>query len=131
MKRLTGISLLTGLVGLLLAQTSFGLYPAKGERTHDRSASVAVRPVTIVSQPTGCGIWLNGKYAGKTPLLVDVAVDPEGRCLKGLEVRAIRPPPFTVEEVRNFPAANVDGVTSFVPSVIWLDLYIQRVFVLR
>ena len=124
------ICLLTGLVGFILAQTSFGLYPAKGERTHD-STSVAVRPVTIVSQPTGCGIWLNGKYAGKTPLVVHVAVDLEGRCLKGLEVRAIRPPPFTVEEVRNFPAASVDGATSFVPSVIWLDLFIQRVFVIR
>ena len=83
MNRLARIPLLAGFVGLILAQTSFGLYPAKSESAHDNSPSVAVRSVTIGSQPTGCGIWLNDKYAGKTPLLVHVAVNAEGRCLRG------------------------------------------------
>jgi hypothetical protein len=125
---------LTGFVGLFLASTcSAGVdsSPVNGKQAQDIISANNLRAVTIVSQPTGARILINGDYVGITPLLVDVAVDKFGRAIRNIEVRAVAPRPLNTDGVRSFPAAGTDGDTSRIPHLVDFDLNVQSVFVIR
>ena len=90
-----------------------------------------LQSITIVSTPTGARIVINGEYVGRTPLLVDFAVDKFGRAIRNMEVRAVAPIPFVNEEIKRFPAAGSDGDASRIPRFLDFDLNIHPVFVIR
>jgi PEGA domain len=91
----------------------------------------SLRPVTILSQPAGARILINGDYVGTTPLQVDFMVDKLGRAVRSIEMRAVAPEPLVTWEIRGFPAAGTDGDASRVPHLIDFDLNIQPVYVIR
>jgi PEGA domain len=125
---------LTGFVGLFLASTcSAGVdsTPVNARQAHDILSVNSLRSVTIVSQPAGARILINGDYVGITPLLVDVAVDKFGRTLRNIEMRAVAPEPLVTRGVRSFPAAGTDGDTSRIPQLVDFDLNIQTVRIIR
>jgi hypothetical protein len=124
----------TGLVGLLLASTcSAGVDSSSvnPRQAHDIPFVRSLRPVTIVSQPAGARILINGDYVGTTPLLVDFAVDGLGRAIRSIEMRAVAPEPMITRGVRLFPAAATDGDSSKIPQLVDFDLNVQSVFVIR
>jgi hypothetical protein len=100
-------------------------------QAHDILSVNSLRSVTIVSQPAGARILINGDYVGITPLLVDFAVDRFGRAVRDIELRAIAPQPMISRDVRWFPAAGTDGDTSRIPRLVDFDLNVQSVFVIR
>jgi hypothetical protein len=125
---------LTTFVGLFVASTcSAGVdsTSVNARQAHDIVLVNSLRPVTIVSQPAGARIVINGDYVGTTPLLVDFAVDKLGRAVRDIEMRAIAPQPLISRDVRWFPAAGTDGDTSRIPRLVDFDLNIQTVFVIR
>jgi len=125
----------TGILGLFLASTCYAgidSSPMNIRQTHDASSiSSLLRPVTILSQPAGAKILINGDYVGTTPLLVDFAVDRLGRALRNIEMRAVAPRPMVTQEIRLFPAAGTDGDTCRIPHLVDFDLNIQSVVVIR
>lgn len=124
----------TGFVGLFLASTCYAgvdSSPAQAKRTHDILSINNLRPVTIVSQPAGARILINGDYVGTTPLLIEFAVDKFGRAIRNIEMRAVAPEPLVTQEIRRFPAAGSDGDSSRIPRAVDFDLNIQSVFVIR
>ena len=126
--------ILTPIVGLLVACTCFAgvdSSPIQRKQTHDATLGSELRPTTIVSTPTGARIVINGDYVGKTPLLVDFAVDKFGRAVRDVEVRAVAPIPRVTEEIRRFPAAANDGDASRIPRFLDFDLNVHPVFVIR
>jgi hypothetical protein len=126
--------IVTPIVGLLVACTCFagvGSSPVQRKQTHDATLGSELRPITIVSTPTGARIVINGEYVGTTPLLVDFAVDKLGRAIRNMEVRAVAPIPLVNEEIRRFPAAGSDGDASRIPHFLDFDLNIHPVFVIR
>ena len=126
--------LLTGFVGLSLASTcSAGVdsAPVNARQAHDDLSVNGLRAVTIVSQPAGARILINGDYVGITPLLVDFAVDKFGRAVRSIELRAVAPKPLNTDGVRTFPAAGTDGDTSRIPHLVDFDLNVQSVFVIH
>lgn len=134
MNRVSRYWAVTGVVGLLLAGTCLGGVesPAKSERIHKSTwSSSNTRAVTIVSQPIGARIMINGEYVGTTPLTVDFYVDHQGRVMRDIEMRAISPVPFAVQEIRRFPATATDGDASWMPHIVDFDLNIHPVFVIR
>jgi hypothetical protein len=74
---------------------------------------------------------INGEFVGTTPLNVDFYVDNQGRVMREIHMRAISPVPFSVQEIRTFPAAATDGDASRMPHVVDFDLNIQPVLVIR
>ena len=74
---------------------------------------------------------INGEYVGTTPLNVDFYVDHQGRVMREIQMRAVSPVPFAVQEIRTFPAAATDGDSSRMPHIIDFDLNIHPVFVIR
>jgi hypothetical protein len=125
---------LTGFVGLFLASTCLAgvdSTPVNARQAHDILSVNSLRSVTIVSQPAGARILINGDYVGITPLLVDFAVDRFGRAVRDIELRAIAPQPMISRDVRWFPAAGTDGDTSRIPRLVDFDLNVQSVFVIR
>jgi hypothetical protein len=125
---------LTGIAGLFLASTCFAgtnSVPFNPSQTHDNSSMSILRPVTIISQPAGARILINGDYVGTTPLLVDFAVDRFGRALRNIEMRVVAPHPLITRGVRLFPAAGTDGDASRIPQLVDFDLNVQSVFVIR
>jgi hypothetical protein len=134
MNRVSRYWAVTGVVGLLLAGTCLGGVesPAKSERIHKSTwSSSNTRAVTIVSQPLGARIMINGEYVGVTPLTVDFYVDNRGRVMRDIEMRAISPVPLAVQEIRRFPAAATDGDASWMPHIVDFDLNIHPVLVIR
>jgi hypothetical protein len=126
--------IVTPIVGLLVACTCFAgvdSSPVQRKQTHDATLGSELRPITIVSTPTGARIVINGEYVGTTPLLVDFAVDKLGRAIRNMEVRAVAPIPLVNEEIRRFPAAGSDGDASRIPHFLDFDLNIHPVFVIR
>ena len=126
--------IVTPIVGLLVAGTCFAgvdSSPVQRKQTHDATLGSELRPITIVSTPTGARIVINGEYVGTTPLLVDFAVDKLGRAIRNMEVRAVAPIPLVNEEIRRFPAAGSDGDASRIPHFLDFDLNIHPVFVIR
>jgi PEGA domain len=124
----------TGIVGLFLASTCHAgvdSSPANSRQTHDASSINSLQSVTILSEPAGARILINGDYVGTTPLLVDVAVDKFGRAVRNIELRAVAPQPRINQETRRFPAAGSDGDTSIIPRLVDFDLNVQSVFILR
>jgi hypothetical protein len=124
----------TGIAGLFLASTCFAgvdSSPATSRQAHDTSSVNSLRPVTIVSQPAGARILINGDYVGTTPLLVDFAVDRFGRAVRNIEMRVVAPQPLISRGVRLFPAAGTDGDASILPQLVDFDLNVQSVFVIR
>jgi hypothetical protein len=125
---------LTGFVGLFLASTcSAGVdsTPGNARQAQDIPSMNSLRSVTIVSEPKGARILINGDYVGITPLLVDVAVDKFGRAVRNIEMRAVAPEPMISGGVRSFPAAGTDGDTSRIPRLVDFDLNVHSVFVIR
>ena len=125
---------LTGFVGLFLASTcSAGVdsTPVNARQAHDLLSVNSLRSVTIVSQPAGARILINGDYVGTTPLLVDFAVDKLGRAVRNIEMRAVAPQPLVSRDVRWFPAAGTDGDASRIPRLVNFDLNVQTVSVIR
>jgi hypothetical protein len=100
-------------------------------QAHDVLSVNSLRSVTIVSQPAGARILINGDFVGTTPLLVDFAVDKFGRAVRTIEMRAVAPQPLITRGVRLFPAAGTDGDTSRLPRLVDFDLNVQSVFVIR
>jgi PEGA domain len=124
----------TGIVGLFLASTCYAgvdSSPANPRQTHDILSINSLRPVTILSQPAGARILINGDYVGTTPLHVDFMVDKLGRAVRSIEMRAVAPEPLVTWEIRRFPAAGTDGYASRIPHLIDFDLNIQPVYVIR
>jgi hypothetical protein len=124
----------TGIVGLFLASpchAGVDSSPANSRQTHDALAVNSLQSVTILSEPAGARILINGDYVGTTPLLVDVAVDKFGRAVRNIELRAVAPQPRINQETRRFPAAGTDGDTSIIPHLVDFDLNIQSVFIIR
>jgi hypothetical protein len=123
----------TGIVGLFLASTCHAgvdSTPANSRQTHDASSSInSLQSVTILSEPAGARILINGDYVGTTPLLVDVAVDKFGRAVRNIELRAVAPQPRINQETRRFAAAGND--TSIIPRLVDFDLNVQSVFIIR
>ena len=74
---------------------------------------------------------INGEYVGITPLTVDFYVDHQGRVMRDIEMRAVSPVPFAVQEIRRFPATATDGDASWMPHLVDFDLNIQPVLVIR
>jgi hypothetical protein len=127
-------SVLSGVVGLFLASTcnaGVDSSPANPRQIHDVLSISSLRSVTILSEPTGARILINGDYVGITPLLVDFAVDKLGRAVRNIELRAVAPQPLLSREVRRFPAAGTDGDASRIPSLVDFDLNVQPVLVIR
>jgi hypothetical protein len=124
----------TGIVGLFLASTcdagveSSLLNP---RQTHEILSINGLQQVTIVSQPAGARIMINGDYVVTTPLRVDVAVDKFGRAVRNIELRAVAPQPMITRGTRSFPAAGTDGDSSRIPRLVDFDLNVQSVYVIR
>jgi hypothetical protein len=134
MKHVLRYCVSTGIVGLFLASTcSAGVdsSPANSRQTHDVLSTNSLRSVTILSQPVGARILINGDYVGTTPLLVDVAVDKFGRAVRNIELKAVAPQPRVAQETRRFLAAGNDGETGKMPNLVDFDLNIQSVTVIR
>jgi hypothetical protein len=130
MSRTTRSCALAGLAMLLVAPICLAggdSTQARSSRAQNKGTAVEVRPVTIVSRPIGAKVQINGRYVGKTPLVVDFAVDSFGRSVRDIEVRAIAQTPGTVDDVRWFPGS--DGNASFIPSVLAFDLNILPVWI--
>ena len=126
--------ILTPIVGLLVACTCFAgvdSSPIQRKQTHDSTLGSELRPITIVSTPSGARIVINGDYVGRTPLLVDFVVDKFGRAVRNMEVRVVAPIPRVTEEIKRFPAAGNDGDASRIPHFLDFDLNIHSVFVIR
>lgn len=126
--------IVTPIVGLLVACTCFAgvdSSPVQRKQTHDGTLGGELKPITIVSTPTGARIVINGDYVGRTPLLVDFAVNKFGRAVRNMEVRAVAPIPLVNEVIKRFPAAGNDGDASRIPSFLDFDLNIHPVFVIR
>ena len=126
--------IVTPMVGLLVAFTCFAgvdSSPDQRKQTHDGILGSELQPITIVSTPTGARIVINGDYVGRTPLLVDFAVDKFGRAVRNMEVRAVAPIPLVNEEIKRFPAPGNDGDASRIPRFLDFDLNIHPVFVIR
>jgi hypothetical protein len=124
----------TGIVGLFLASASFAgvdSSPVNPRQTHEIPSINTIQPMTIVSQPAGARILINGDYVGTTPLLVDVAVDKFGRAVRTIELRALAPQPMITRGTRSFPAAGTDGDRSRIPRLVDFDLNVQSVYVIR
>jgi PEGA domain len=124
----------TGIVGLFLASTCVaGTDSSLGNprQTRETFSTNGIQPVTIVSQPTGARILINGDYVGITPLRVDVAVDKLGRAVRDIELRAVAPEPLITRGARLFPAAGTDGDSSRIPRLVDFDLNVQSVYVIR
>lgn len=115
----------------LFLSASAGFCGQSASAKADNFLETSLRPVTIVSSPTGAQILINGEYVGVTPLQLKIAVDREGRCVKALDFRARRPPPYEGVGIRFFPAAAQDGPASYVPRVIDFDLNVHPMIVLR
>jgi PEGA domain-containing protein len=123
-----------GVVGLFLAATSYAgvdSAPVNAKQTHESLSANSLQPVTILSQPAGARILINGDYVGTTPLSVDFMVDKFGRVVRTIELRAIAPKPMATGEVRLFPAAGTDGDASRMPRLVDFDLNIEPVVVIR
>jgi PEGA domain len=124
----------TGIVGLFLASTCDAGVDSSlvnPKQTQELLPTNGIQPVTIVSQPAGARILINGDYVGTTPLLVDVAVDKFGRSVRNIEFRAVAPQPMITRGTRSFPAAGTDGDSSRIPRLVDFDLNVQSVFVIR
>jgi hypothetical protein len=124
----------TGIVGLFLASTCYAgvdSSPANPRQTHQVPSINSIKSVTIVSQPAGARILINGDYVGTTPLLVNVAVDKFGRAIRTIELRAVAPQPMITRGTRSFPAAGTDGDSSRIPRLVDFDLNVQSVYVIR
>jgi hypothetical protein len=124
----------TGIVGLFLASTCDAGVDSSlvnPRQTHEILSINGIQPVTIVSQPAGARILINGDYVGTTPLLVDVAVDKFGRAVRNIEFRAVAPQPMITRGTRSFPAAGTDGDSSKIPRLVDFDLNVQSVYVIR
>jgi hypothetical protein len=124
----------TGIVGLFLASTcdagvDSGLLNTR--QTLEILSTNGLQTVTIVSQPAGARILINGDYVGTTPLRVDVAVDKFGRAVRNIELRAVAPQPMITRGTRSFPAAGTDGDSSRIPRLVDFDLNVQSVYVIR
>jgi hypothetical protein len=134
MNRVSRYWVATPVLGLVAACTCFAgvnSVPIQRQHLHEAGLASELRPVTIVSTPTGARVEINGEYVGRTPLLIDFAVDRFGRAIRDMEVRAIAPIPLITEEIRRFPAAGTDGDASRIPHFVDFDLNIQPVFVIR
>jgi hypothetical protein len=133
MDRLAYLALLSGAALLLLGQPGFAGDSAllRSSRASGGSFETSLRPVTVISSPTGAQVFINGEYVGTTPFRLEIAVDSKRRCVKALDFRARRPPPYEGIEIRSFPAANQDGTASFVPRVIEFDLNVHPMIVLK
>ncbi len=132
MSRTTRCCVLAGLAVLLVAPACWGggdSTQGSPWRAHNRALAAEVRPVLIVSRPTGARVQINGRYVGNTPLVVDFAVDNFGRAVNDIEVRAIARAPGATDDVRRFPGS--DGSASFIPSLLDFDLNILPVLVVR
>jgi hypothetical protein len=97
----------------------------------EQGSGVITKAVTIVSAPNAASVSINGEYVGKTPCVVDVAVNSEGQCVRPLVIRAQKLPAFAYESERFFPGKEKDGNSNFVPAVLLFDLNVQRVVTLR
>ena len=51
--------------------------------------------------------------------------------MREIQMRAVSPVPFAVQEIRTFPAAATDGDASRMPHIIDFDLNIHPVLVIR
>ena len=124
----------TPVAGFLFACTCFAGVDSNPSQRREIRGGISgseLRAVTIVSTPRGARIEINGGYVGRTPLVVDFAVDRFGRALRDIQVKAVAPVPAVYEEVRRFPAAGTDGDASRIPRFVDFDLNVQPVFVIR
>ncbi len=124
----------TGIVSLFLASSCYAGIDSSAvniRQTRDTNSVSSLRPVTILSQPAGAKIIINGDYVGTTPLLVDFAVDRLGRAIRNIEMRAVAPQPMVTQGIRLFPSAGTDGDTSIIPHLVDFDLNTRSVFVIR
>ena len=124
----------TGIVGLFLASTCDAGVDSSlvnPKQIQELLPTNGIQPVTIVSQPAGARILINGDYVGTTPLLVDVAVDKFGRAVRNIELRAVAPEPMITRGARLFPAAGTDGDSGRIPRLVDFDLNVQSVYVIR
>ncbi len=96
-----------------------------------QAGNIIPKSVLIVSEPTGASVSINGQRVGTTPCVVDLAVKPDGQCVRPLLIRAEKLPAFAYEGERFFPGKEKDGTSNFVPSVLRFDLNVQRVVTLR
>jgi hypothetical protein len=131
--RLACFSVLSSAALLLFGQTGFagGSAVQKSSIASGGSLETSLRAVTVISSPTGAQVLINGEYVGTTPLSLEIAVDSKGRCIKALDFRAKRPPPYEGIGIRSFPAAAQDSAASFVPRVIEFDLNVHPMIVLK
>jgi hypothetical protein len=134
MNRVSRYWIATPVVGFLFACTCLAgvdSNPIQRREIRGGISGSELRAVTIVSMPTGARIEINGGYVGRTPLVVDFAVDKFGRALRDIEVKALAPIPAVYEEIRRFPAAGTDGDASRIPHFVDFDLNVHPVFVIR
>jgi hypothetical protein len=111
---------------------SYALPAVAGPSAADLNrASVQIKSVQIQSDPTNATVTVNGTTVGRTPCLVDIAVNPEGQAIRPIVIRAQKLPAFAYEAERYFPGRERDGATNIVPTVLLFDLNVQRVVTVR
>ena len=109
-----------------------------GNQTSDKnpvsshnSVPFQVRTVLIDSRPIGSDILINGTLVGKTPMVVEIAVDSNGYAVHPIVVRAVAPLPDRNATITRYYPVTVTSRPVRVPSEINFDLFIGQVEVVK
>jgi PEGA domain len=95
------------------------------------SVPYQLRTVLIDSRPIGSDILINGTLVGKTPMILEIAVDSQGYAVRPIVLRAVAPLPTRNALVERYLPVSVSSRTLRVPSEINFDLFIDAVEVVK
>jgi PEGA domain len=90
-----------------------------------------LRTVLIDSRPIGSDILINGTLVGKTPLIVEIAVDSQGYAVRPMVLRGVAPLPNRNATIARYYPVSLSSQAVRVPSEINFDLFIGVVQVLK
>jgi hypothetical protein len=95
------------------------------------SVSYQLRTVLIDSRPIGSDILINGTLVGKTPMIVEIAVDSQGYAVRPMVLRAVAPLPDRNATIARYYPVSLNSRALRVPSEINFDLFINAVEVVK
>jgi hypothetical protein len=123
---------------LFLAVWALACPAFAGNQTSDKnpvssqsSVPYQLRTVLIDSRPVGSDILINGTQVGKTPMIVEIAVDSQGYAVRPIVVRAVAPLPDRNATIARYYPASFSSRSLRVPSEINFDLFIGEVQVVK
>jgi hypothetical protein len=95
------------------------------------SVPFQLRTVLIDSRPIGSDILINGTLVGKTPMIVEIAVDSHGYAVHPIVVRAVAPLPTRNATIARYYPVSLSSQPHQVPAEILFDLFIGPVEIVK